>query len=309
MARLILSIDGGGVRGVLAARLLARLDEAHPRWRQHVQLHAGTSTGALIAACLADGLAPARVVELYRAHAQEIFDDSWFDDVLDLGKAVGADYKLKGLLHVLRGLFGARTLADLPGRVLIPSVLLDGQVEHHGRSLRRFKPKFFHNFPGPDSDGAEKIADVLARSAAAPTYFPSHQGYIDGGIVANNPSVCALAQCLSASGGDCDLRELHVLSVGTGLDELYVDAGRSGSLDWGWGQWARPLVGLMLDGVMGTADYQCRQLLGARYLRVDCVLEGRVAMDDARERTIDDLVRQADGVDLSGAVRWLKKFA
>ncbi|MCU0689603.1 MAG: patatin-like phospholipase family protein, partial [Phycisphaerales bacterium] len=242
---LMLSIDGGGVRGIFAARVVARLDEARPGWRDRVRLYAGTSTGSIIAAGLADSRTPTELVELYRTQARAIFDDSFIDDLADLGRATGADYELTNLRRVLTELFGTRLLRSLGARVLIPAVELDGQVEFGRRTVRRFKPKFFHNFRGSDSDGAEKIVDVVTRSCAAPTYFPSEQGYIDGGVVANNPSMCALAQALSRDGLNAAIDELSLISIGTGIDEVYVDAGRSGRLNWGWGQWARPLVSIM----------------------------------------------------------------
>ena len=75
--------------------------------------------------------------------------------------------------------------------VLIPSFQLDNQAPHAGQ--RQWKPKFFHNYPGPDSDGAELVVDVAMRTSAAPIYFPTYQSYIDGGVVANDPSMAALA--------------------------------------------------------------------------------------------------------------------
>lgn len=300
---LILSIDGGGVRGVFAARLIARLDAERPGWRDGVGLYAGTSTGSIIAACLADGMAASEIVTLYQQHVETIFDDSWWDDLTDLGKAAGADYSLKGLRKVLTGLFGERTLRSLAGKVLIPSVQLDGEVTIGGKRVRRFKPKFFHNFKGSDSDGSEMVVDVVCRSCAAPTYFPSEQGFIDGGVVANNPAMCALAQAVSPFGLNTTHDKIRLLSIGTGLDEVYIDAGRSGRLDWGWAQWARPIVSVMMEGASGVADYQCQQMLGDRYERLDAALPRRVRMDDTEAGTLSDLMGWADAVPLTSAVR------
>ena len=64
-------------------------------------------------------------------------------------------------------------------------------------SKRHWKPKFFHNLErGGSKDGGELVVDVALRTSAAPTYFPSYQGYVDGGVVANNPTMAALAQAL-----------------------------------------------------------------------------------------------------------------
>ena len=77
-------------------------------------------------------------------------------------------------------------------------------------------------------------------------------------------------------------------------------------VDWGWGQWARPLVSMMISGVMGVADFQCRQLLGARYFRLDHVFPRGVDIDDKREATLSFLVETAEKVDLRRVERWLQ---
>src|SRR5437899_10389291 len=77
----ILSVDGGGIRGLYAAVLLERLAREVPTLVDGVDLVAGTSTGGIIALGLAHGLATADLVALYRDRAKEIFDDSWLDDL------------------------------------------------------------------------------------------------------------------------------------------------------------------------------------------------------------------------------------
>ena len=76
---------------------------------------------------------------------------------------------------------------------------------------RRWKPKLFHNFPGPDSDGGALAYRVAVATAAAPTYFASYDGYIDGGVFATNPSMCALAQTQDARIPADERAELHEL--------------------------------------------------------------------------------------------------
>jgi len=184
----ILSVDGGGIRGLYAAVLLDRLTLEVPTLVDRVDLVAGTSTGGIIALGLAHGLAPADLVALYRDRAKEIFDDSWLDDLKDLGGLTGADYDNENLKKLLGEIFGKRTtLKQLKKRVLVPTFDLDNESPAPGK--RMWKPKFFHNYPGPDSDGEELVVDVALRTSAAPTYFPTYQGYIDGAVVANNPAM------------------------------------------------------------------------------------------------------------------------
>jgi len=297
----ILSLDGGGIKGLFTATVLDRILHAYPALIENVDLIAGASTGGIIALGLADGKTPAEIVALYRDRADKIFDDSFWDDLIDLGKAIGADYSNKGLKRELTKQFGDRKLGQLKKRVLVPTFDLDA-AEAPGRP-RAWKPKFFHNYPGRDSDRAERVVDVALRTSAAPTYFPAHQGYVDGAVVANNPSMAAVAQALDTRAAGKPLDELVLLSVGAGSEPKFI---QDRKVDWGWGQWARPLVSMMISGVMGVADFQSRQLLGDRYFRLDHLFDRGVAVDDKREATLNFLVETAEQVDLRPVERWLE---
>lgn len=307
---LILSIDGGGLRGIMAARWLDKLwtpdpskVPGHPAARPvflGVDLIAGTSTGGIIALGLADTMRPAHLVDLYADHAKTIFKDSRFDNLRDLGGLIGAQYNERHLRGVLDKTFTDRTLGDLRSRVLIPAFDLDRVVD--GR--RSWGAKFFHNFEGPDSDGDCRVADVALYTSAAPTFFPAVDGFVDGGVVANNPSMAALAQALDPRFGNQDLRDVWMLSIGTGENPQFIKGKR---LDWGYAHWAKPLVGMIIDGAMGIADYQCRQLLGPRYCRVQLDLARPVAMDAPHE--VDYLLKVADHHDLRPAQAFLSAFA
>jgi predicted acylesterase/phospholipase RssA len=297
----ILSLDGGGIKGLFTATMLDRLQRACPKLLDRVDLIAGTSTGGIIALSLADGKTPSEIASLYRDRAGKIFHDSFLDDVKDLGKALGAEYSSGELERELTEQFGDRTLGQLGKRVLVPTFDLDAPATR--RRPRAWKPKFFHNFPGSDSDRAERVVDVALRTSAAPTYFPAYQGFVDGGVVANNPSMAAVAQTLDRRAAGVPLDALLLLSVGTGLEPQFIP-GRE--IDWGWVQWARPLAMMMISGVMGVADFQCRQLLGKRYYRLDRVLDREIDLDDTREATLAYLVEAAKRVDLRGVRRWLK---
>ncbi|MGD0074615.1 MAG: hypothetical protein ABSD31_09760 [Candidatus Binataceae bacterium] len=142
---------------------------------------------------------------------------------------------------------------------------------------------------------------MALRTSAAPIYFPSYQIYIDGGVVANDPGMAALAQVLDHDTGNQKLEDIRLFSIGTGTNPTYI-AGHD--LNWGLAQWARPLVNLMIDGVMGVAEYQCNRLLGANYFRLEPLLPKPIAMDDAK--AVDELISYAKQVDLTKAVDWLR---
>lgn len=305
----ILSLDGGGIRGVITAIILQRLN-AEPGlngWLNSVDLIAGTSTGGLLALGLAHGLSPEFMRSVYETKGAEIFDDSWLDDLVDLGKITGADYDIKNLEREVKKIFGKTTLAQLKRRVLITAFDLDNESDN--KASRTWKPKLFHNFPGHDTDGSELAYKVGLYTSAAPTYFPSVDGYIDGGVYATNPSMCALAQSQDSDFKNRpSLSDVVLLSLGTGTCLLYIEGKE---LDWGYAQWAKQLVTLMLDGTSGIADYQCNQILGDRYHRMAPVFPPNISIPmDAVDR-IPYMVEFAESnkhVDLTATIKWLKDY-
>jgi patatin-like phospholipase/acyl hydrolase len=306
MARFrILSLDGGGIRGLITSMLLIRLnrEKGLEGWLEHADLLAGTSTGALIALLLAKGPGLEEILALYHDTSRDIFDDSWLDNVKDVGTLLGAQYHSSGLKRHLQRMLGKARLRDLKQRVLITAFDLDN--EHPNPEKRRWKPKLFHNFPGADSDGAMLAWKVGLYTCAAPTYFPSVDGFVDGGVFANNPSMCALAQTQDARiGRTAALDDVALFSLGTGSSLIYVKGSKH---DWGYAQWAQALLGVMFDGTIGIADYQCRQLLGSRYHRLaPAFAPGEAFPLDCVDR-IPEMVAFAEKVDITPAAKWLRK--
>jgi patatin-like phospholipase/acyl hydrolase len=293
----ILSLDGGGIRGAYQAVLLARLADAVPAFLPSVRLFAGTSIGGISAMSLASGMRASELVTFFENHAAKVFDDSWCDDLQDMGKVIGADYDQGYLKRVLERTFGDRQLSGLKRRVLIPSFDLDNEG-----SPRTWKMKFFHNYPGADSDGAERLVDVALRSSAAPTYFPSYQGYVDGGVGCNNPAMAAVAIAINPDIGRQDLGSLRVFSLSSGSNAQWI-SGKT--LDWGFAQWARPMANLMIDANVGIADYQCRQILGEKaYFRFENAMPNRIATDDSAR--LDEVMHLAREADIGEAVGWIE---
>lgn len=289
----ILSLDGGGLRGIFTAHLMSRLEAAVPGYLDKVDLFAGTSTGGLLALGLANGMSPGDLVNLYRNRGAEIFSRPWWRGIIP----GGSKYDGVGLQKVLEDTFGAKTLGDLPKKVLVSSFDLDRwDGKPPPGEYRVWKAKFFHNYPGPGTDAACPVVKAARYTSAAPTFFPPVDGYVDGGVVANNPSVCAAAKAIKAGAKP---EELKVLSIGTGFNPKHLDGNDKGLLGW-----APNLVGIFMEGGVDVADYQLQQFLGTRYLRLDHDLPRDIELDDLK--AIPDLLEVAEKTDIRQAVAWLR---
>lgn len=302
----ILSLDGGGVRGALTARLLARIEAETPGFLAGVHLFAGTSTGSILAVGLAKGVTPLELVTLYQDQSAALFNDTLFHDVGGLWGLVGAKYTTQNRYTAIHPTIGDITLNDLlPLKVLVSSFQLDSAnpITPAASSPHSWKAKFFHNFPGADSDGPQKAIEVIMRSSAAPTYFPIYQGFIDGGVVANNPSMCALSQAINVETGGQKLEDISLLSLGTGTRPQYITS-KDGN--WGLKQWGFTLLDLLFDSGVGLADYQCQQLLGSCYLRLNPDLDHAIGLDAVN--SISALISVADNVELGPCLRWIEEY-
>lgn len=299
----IVSLDGGGIRGILSSRLLERLEDARPGFLGDIDLIAGTSTGGILALALAAGHSPAEMSALYRSQGQRVFAEGVRNHLGDVDRLERPDYDSQPLERMLCGIFGDLRLGELQLKVLVSAFDLDSVVVTKS-GVRSWKPKFFHNFEEEGSDDREQlVVDVAMRTAAVPTYFRIHQGFIDGGVVAGNPSMCALAQALDDATGGHTIAEIALLSIGTGVNPRYLDTPEE---DWGFVQWAPHLLAIMFEGDSGIADYQCRRILGPRYVRLNPVLPRRIGLAAVDEIPLLEGIAEATSLD--AAVEWLERY-
>lgn len=293
----IITFDGGGVRGALTAALLQRLDRAVPGLLAKTNLLAGTSTGSFIALGLAYGLRPEALTKIYsEENAAFIFKPREFN-------IINPRYSNNNLKQLLESIFpSSQTLNDLPKKVVIPSFRLQGP------SNGSWSPVFFNNFPNSEYL-TKKIIDVALSSSAAPTYFPSYDKHIDGGVVANNPSTAALALAVDKQAGNQNLEDIQLLSLGTGFNPYWIKAD---TRKWGLLEWALypsppvPILSVLMDGTSEADDYFSAQFLGDRYLRINPLLNTTVSLDDYTK--IPELIRLAGEFDLAPAIQWLNKY-
>jgi uncharacterized protein len=141
-------------------------------------------------------------------------------------------------------------------------------------------------------------------TSVTPTYHPSVDGYVDGGVFAPNPSMCGLAQTQDPRTGEAvALSEVRLISMGTGTSLQYIEGAVH---DWGYAQWAKPLISLLLDGVNGIADFQCRQILRESYHRQAPVFPPHVSIPPDGVDRLDYMVEFAESVDLTATVTWVR---
>ncbi len=294
----IMTFDGGGVRGSLMATLVKRLVDRFPRLLEEVDLFAGTSTGSVVALTLASGRTADTLVDFYSIeNLRSAFSPARFH-------LLKPKYDNANFRNLLESHFpGNPCLGDLnKHKILVPSFKLDDPGKHDWR------PVFSHNFPGSHHLD-DPVVDVALRSAAAPTIFPSHEGHIDGGMMANNPSTAAIAFALGQHEPRPGLEDVSLLSLGTGLTPTIISLNTKG---WGIVQWmlnpfrspSTPLLNILFDGVVEGDAIMSRHLLRPRYWRLNPPLPRHTALDDWK--AIPELIQTANDYDLQPTFDWIE---
>lgn len=262
----ILSIDGGGIKGIFPAMLLAEIEERYLSGgsvAEHFDLITGTSTGGIIALGLSIGVPARAIAGLYTEHGGEIFPAPRFGWLGRKWQACRdlAQYRYDRtvLAELLSNTFGDRKLGDAKSRLCIPSC--DGRFG----DVYVFKTTHHSDFK---KDRHERMTTVAMATAAAPTYFqPLDSGgyrFVDGGLWANNPIMVGVVDALSCF--DLNRHEVRVLSLGCG-DDPYTVSDRM--MKWGgllaWKKVINGAIAFQSQNALG----QARLLLGAeRVLRV-----------------------------------------
>jgi len=272
----IISFDGGGIRGALSSRIFKRLVLDNPNLINNADLFAGTSTGALISLCLAYGLTPENIDELYSfENTRKVFTPKRFN-------LFHPKYKNKALKNLISASISSQvTLNDLNKFVFIPSFNLKGITTSHWQGV------FFNNFNNP-SKNSPKVLEVALSTCAAPTYFPSVNNFIDGGVITNSPAMASVINVLHTFPGKYRLADFRVLSIGCGDCPKKIEANTS---NWGILQWSLrpfsfvklPLISVLLNETHSLEDLYCKELLGNTYLRINPKLPNDIELDDYKK--------------------------
>jgi len=272
----VLAIDGGGIRGLIPALVLAEIERrTSRRIGELVDLIAGTSAGAIIACALAkpSPMEASRVAELFVEDGPRIFDRSLLKRVISIGGLLDERYDSDGLVETLERHLGSVRLGEASPAVLLTAY----DLEHRRAVLLR-------------SGSADlSMVEAVHASSAAPTYFEpvpvAGQTLVDGGVFAINPAMCAYAD----RAGSVDL----LLSLGTGSQtrRLPYDDVR----DWGQLEWARPIIDVVFDGITDAVDDQLGALMGTGYVRLQTPLdEASDDLDDVSDENLAALQREAE---------------
>lgn len=305
----VLALDGGGIRGVIPAMVLAEIERrCNKRIADLFDLIAGTSTGGILALGLTtpDPAEPKRgrfraddLVQLYTDKGNVIFRRSLLHWLVTLGGLLGSKFTVKGLDATLRTYFGESRLKDAVCELLITSYDLESRDAWF---IARYKAQQEPGFDFP-------MTHVARATSAAPTYFRPERlsqkppaAMVDGGVFANNPAMCAYVEAIKLHGQ----QDILVVSLGTGQSKSSIPYWQARS--WGLIGWARRLIDVFMDGVADTVEHQLTFLLPdsddqPRYFRFQISLPpGLGAMDNASPDHIAALKHEAQQlIDASSA--------
>jgi len=272
----ILSIDGGGIRGLIPALVLAEIEEKTGKpIADSFDLIAGTSTGGILALGFSKDNGNGRpqysardLAGIYQSRGKEIFSRSLWRGISSVGGLTDELYSHKGIEKVLEEYFGDDPLGSGLTRTLITSY-----------DIQNREPLFLKSWR--EEYRSVQMKHAARATTAAPTYFEpalvpiggATKALVDGGVFINSPAVSAYAEAKKIFSDEDDF---FVLSLGTG--ELIRPISFSEAKDWGKAGWLVPLLSCMFDGVSDAANYQMKMFVGERYIRLQTDLS--IASDD-----------------------------
>lgn len=306
----ILSIDGGGIRGILPAmilneieqRLRIRTNNPNAYLSDYFDMIAGTSAGGMLACSMiynhkGQRMDLAKAVELFESGGPRIFKKTAFSGIRRLFDAI---YPAKNIEAVLEETFGESTLSESHTEGLITAYDIDARAAliFDTTSARR------------TNDRNYRLRDVARSTSAAPTYFPvsyikSLNGnpatLVDGGIFANDPSLCAIVEAKKKVwkeiGHEPKVKDMYVLSIGTGrVSESYP---YQKSKNWGTVSWVLPVIDILQSAGAEVISYQVSKLFSAeecsnQYVRLMPEIGSASAkMDDGTPENISKLKASA----------------
>lgn len=271
----ILSLDGGGIKGLFSAAVLAHLEnDLEINIIDHFDLITGTSTGGIIAIALSIGISPKEIVNFYVSKGPKIFDQG---NIPKIRRLFYRKYNPKHLSQALKECLGdTKKLKDCKKRLVVPCFnISEGKVcvfktAHHERLKRDYKYELWK---------------VAMATSAAPTYFPAfdfidRMRLVDGGVWCNNPIVIGIAEAKSML--NISLEKIKVLSIGTTHE---IKKRSKKLINGGVVQWARSISDVLLEAQSISAVGIAEHLIGKdNILRINPnVPQGLFKMDQIND--------------------------
>ncbi|KAF5468301.1 hypothetical protein F2P56_012464 [Juglans regia] len=292
----ILSIDGGGIRGLIPGTILCfleselqKLDGEDARIADYFDVIAGTSTGGLVTAMLTAPneknrplFAAKDIKEFYLNHCPKIFPQSRCWPIFAaarkfIGALSGPKYDGKYLHSLVREKLGSTRISQTLTNVVIPTF-----------DLKRLQPTIFSSYEVKKSPSLNALlSDVCIATSAAPTYLPAYyfetkdqEGKVrefhltDGGVAANNPALLAIGEVTKAIQRESpdffplkptDYGRFLVISLGTGThkdEEKYKahDVAKWGILGWLTNGGSTPLIDVFCQASADMVDVHLSQV-------------------------------------------------
>jgi uncharacterized protein len=283
----VLAIDGGGIRGLIPALVLAELERrAGRRVYELFDLIAGTSTGGILACalCAPNPFPAEEVAAIYEEEGPAIFDRSVWQRFRSAEGLLDEKYEAGALDRALERFLAGKRLAETVPELIVPTY-----------DMSEPGPFFFKTRNARERPADDVPLTVVARAtSAAPTYFEplpvAARVLVDGGVFAVNPAMSAFAEVLRFHPS----ADVVLLSLGTGQrtrSRRFADVD-----DWGLVEWARPILDVVFDGISDAVDYQLRHVLGGeRYWRLQVELtRASDDLDDASPENLAELRRHAE---------------
>lgn len=295
----ILSLSGGGVRGLYTITVLAELEKYlaeksgdEDYWiGQHFDLISGTSIGGILGLALASGVTARELEKVLDDNRKLIFPKTSFLKAA-IGQLFSGKYSAEPLKKVIQEVVGEKKIGDLKTRVLVPAInastgLVQTFKTPHHKDLQR--------------DWRFKVLDVALATSAAPTYFPPHKIdsaiYVDGGLAANSPALMALHEARHFL--EKDSNNIYLVSIGTmgqKFTKRECSKGRYGYLGWGLGE---ELIAISMSSTESLHNQIAQhELEDDRYLFIDSSntpsnSEAGLELDNASDEAADILKAQA----------------
>ncbi|OOM05690.1 CBASS cGAMP-activated phospholipase [Clostridium saccharobutylicum] len=282
----ILSIDGGGIRGLFPAQYLANIEETTgKKTNECFDLIVGTSTGGIIALALSIGIPAKEIAELYEVHGKDIFNPTLFKRFLGkLGNLFRYSYKNNKLIDLLIQKFGDKKIIDADVMLCIPS------LEHNKARPKVYKTPHSKNY---HLDEKVEMWKVALATSAAPTYFPpaTENGCkLDGGLWANNPILVGITEALHHG---IKLDDIKILSLGTG-ENLYLGKDYMPKLG-GLLFWRTNIVDVFMNAQSYSAENTASYLIKkSNLIRINFTSTKKLSLDCVSKTCLEELKREGD---------------